>query len=183
MPLTLNDAATGAVYEIVYVTAISGVTLTVTRAQEGTSAQNWAIGDYAFVTPTAATMNSPGFPNSPTMPTPTTGDNSTKGANTAFYQASALGVSGQTWTDVTTSRALSTTYTNSTGRPIMVRVQALSTTLTTSIAITVGSSASVSYVGANATGVAMEAAAIVQPGETYEALATGANLSKWWELR
>ena len=55
MPLTLNDAATGAVYEIVYVTAISGVTLTVTRAQEGTGAQNWSVGDYAFSANTAGT--------------------------------------------------------------------------------------------------------------------------------
>lgn len=56
MPLTLNDAATGLIYEVVYVTAISGVTLTVTRAQEGTGAQNWSIGDYAFCAPTAGTV-------------------------------------------------------------------------------------------------------------------------------
>ena len=57
MPLTLNDAATGLVYEIVYVTAISGTTLTVERAQEGTTAQNWSSGDYAFVSPTADTVS------------------------------------------------------------------------------------------------------------------------------
>jgi len=56
MPLTLNDAATGQVYEVVYVTAISGVTLTVTRAREGTTAQNWNIGDFAFCAPTAGTL-------------------------------------------------------------------------------------------------------------------------------
>ena len=56
MPLTLNDASTGLVYEIVYVTAISGVTLTVQRAQEGTTAQNWNIGDFAFCAPTAGTV-------------------------------------------------------------------------------------------------------------------------------
>ena len=56
MPLTLNDAATGLVYEIVYVTAISGTTLTVERAQEGTTAQNWSSGDYAFTGPTAGTV-------------------------------------------------------------------------------------------------------------------------------
>jgi hypothetical protein len=60
MPLTLNDAATGLVYEIVYVTAISGATLTVIRAQEGTGAQNWNVGDYAACMHTAqstASMN------------------------------------------------------------------------------------------------------------------------------
>lgn len=55
MPLTLNDAATGAIYETMYVTAISGATLTVLRGQEGTSALNWNVGDYAFCGPTAGT--------------------------------------------------------------------------------------------------------------------------------
>lgn len=56
MPLTLNDAATGQNYEIVYVTAITGVTLTVVRAQEGTGALTWNVGDYAFCPPTAGTV-------------------------------------------------------------------------------------------------------------------------------
>lgn len=55
MPLTLNDAATGGIYETVYVTAISGATLTVLRGQEGTSVLNWGVGDYAFCGPTAGT--------------------------------------------------------------------------------------------------------------------------------
>lgn len=55
MPLTLNDAATRTVFEIVYVTAIDGTTLTVERAQEGTSAQNWDVGDYAYCAFTAGT--------------------------------------------------------------------------------------------------------------------------------
>jgi len=38
-----------------------------------------------------------------------------------------LGV-GQTWTDVTASRASNTTYTNSTGRPIFISVQISPTT-------------------------------------------------------
>ncbi|WP_124076736.1 hypothetical protein [Burkholderia gladioli] len=56
MPLTLNDAATGAIYEVVYVTGITGATLTVLRAQEGTTAQNWNIGDFAFCAPTSGTV-------------------------------------------------------------------------------------------------------------------------------
>jgi hypothetical protein len=55
MPLTLNDAATGQNYEIIYVTAITGVTLTVIRGQEGTGALTWNVGDYAFCPPTAGT--------------------------------------------------------------------------------------------------------------------------------
>jgi hypothetical protein len=53
MPLTLNDAATRLVYEIVYVTSISGSTLTVQRGQENTTPQNWSAGDFAFVGLTA----------------------------------------------------------------------------------------------------------------------------------
>ena len=50
--LTLIDAATGLKNEIVWVTAVNGDNFTVLRAQEGTTAQSWAIGDYvnAFVT-------------------------------------------------------------------------------------------------------------------------------------
>jgi hypothetical protein len=51
--VTLNDAATRNNYEIVYATAISGATLTVNRAQEGTAALAWLVGDYAFSGPTA----------------------------------------------------------------------------------------------------------------------------------
>jgi hypothetical protein len=56
--LTLNDAATRMIYEIVYVSAIAGTTLTVMRAQEGTTAQNWSIGDYAFSAVTMGQMQS-----------------------------------------------------------------------------------------------------------------------------
>lgn len=52
LAITLNDAATRGNYEIVYATAITGSTLTVVRAQEGTSALAWLVGDYAFSGPT-----------------------------------------------------------------------------------------------------------------------------------
>lgn len=54
--LTLNDQSTRTNYEIVYVTAISGATLTVLRGQEGTAAKAWITGDYAFSGPTAGQM-------------------------------------------------------------------------------------------------------------------------------
>lgn len=46
--LTLNDAATGLVFEVVYVTEITGAVCTALRGQEGTSAQTWDVGDKAF---------------------------------------------------------------------------------------------------------------------------------------
>jgi hypothetical protein len=46
-PLTFNDAATGLLTEIVYCTSRTGDTLTIVRAQEGTTAQAWLAGDLA----------------------------------------------------------------------------------------------------------------------------------------
>lgn len=54
--LTLNDAATGIVFEIVYCTARSGDTLTVVRGQEGTQAVSWLAGDIATNLLTAGQM-------------------------------------------------------------------------------------------------------------------------------
>jgi hypothetical protein len=58
MALTLNDAATQAVFEIVYVTAIAGANLTVVRGQEGTTARTWLVNDFAFASNTAGIMAS-----------------------------------------------------------------------------------------------------------------------------
>lgn len=70
--------------------------------------------------------NSPDFTGTPTAPTAAAGTNTTQLANTAFVKAAVdaspmLGV-GQTWQNVTASRALATTYTNSTGRPIQLYI-------------------------------------------------------------
>ena len=43
--MTLIDAATGLLREIIHVTAVTGDVLTVVRAQEGTTALNWLAGD------------------------------------------------------------------------------------------------------------------------------------------
>jgi microcystin-dependent protein len=56
MPLTLNDAATETIFEIVYVTAISGAVLTVLRGQEGTTPVAWNVNDKAYSTMTAGTV-------------------------------------------------------------------------------------------------------------------------------
>lgn len=56
--ITLNDAATRNNYEVVYATSITGATLTVERAQEGTSALAWLVGDFAYSGPTAGQQQS-----------------------------------------------------------------------------------------------------------------------------
>lgn len=59
MPITVRDAATKLVNEIMWATpqTISGATLTVLRGQENTTAQSsWSAGDLAYSGPTAAAL-------------------------------------------------------------------------------------------------------------------------------
>lgn len=56
IPLTLSTNVAGVLPEVVYVTAISGTTLTVSRGQEGTTAQNWIVGNAVRCGPTAGTI-------------------------------------------------------------------------------------------------------------------------------
>ena len=58
IPFTITTAVTAANREIVYATAISGANITVIRAQENTSAQNWNAGDSIFVAVTAGLLQS-----------------------------------------------------------------------------------------------------------------------------
>jgi hypothetical protein len=54
--ITLTDAATGLIYEILDCTSRSGDSMTVSRAQEGTTAHSWSAGDKVSMFPTAGTM-------------------------------------------------------------------------------------------------------------------------------
>lgn len=88
--LTLTDAATESVREIMHVTAVSGDTFTVVRAQEGTSARAWSANDIVANMVTAGTLNffaqldSPTFIGDPKAPTPAAGDADTSIATTGF---------------------------------------------------------------------------------------------------
>jgi len=55
--LTLTDAATGLINEIVWCTSRSADALTVTRGQESTTAKAWLINDFASCRPTAGTQS------------------------------------------------------------------------------------------------------------------------------
>lgn len=55
--ITLNDALTGLVYEVIWVTGRSGDTLTgLIRGQENTTATNWIAGDHVYEAPSAGAM-------------------------------------------------------------------------------------------------------------------------------
>lgn len=100
--------------------------------------------------------------------------------------ASSLGY-GQTWQNmlVTGPRAQTTTYTNTTGKPIDVKV--ISTinlsAFSTYYFYVAGSLVDAKQVGQSAAGVGsqMTVGGIVPAGATYSY--TGTGLSAWWELR
>jgi hypothetical protein len=138
-------------------------------------------------TGSAVLSTSPALTGNPTAPTPTTGDNDTSIATTAFVTANCLGL-GQTWQNVTASRASNTLYTNNTGRPIAVLIsggtnnsgQGVSGFSVSGLQIFMGNTstqtvASTFYSGAGPF--------IVPNGATYAATFTFASATNWSELR
>lgn len=89
--------------------------------------------------------------------------------------------SGQTWQDVTGSRSFGVTYTNTTGRPIMVSLYpgALSNR-TYSLTVNGQQIASVAYGTAT---VQVPMVGIIPTGATYQASTDSGTLEKWTELR
>jgi len=111
-----------------------------------------------------------------TGPSPGTSGNvlTSDGTNwvSQINSGSGIGV-GQTWTDLTSSRVSGTTYTNSTGKPIMVLVSGGSLTVSYTInGISGMTSSSTSF---------MQISFIVPNGNTYSV--TNSNFVKWLELR
>lgn len=88
-----------------------------------------------------------------------------------------LGVN-QTWQNVTASRALGTTYTNSTGKPIMIRVNKNNVANTGWSMFVNGVVVAI----VNGYGTGNGASVIVPNGATYSADTVNALLS-WFELR
>ena len=88
---------------------------------------------------------------------------------------------GQSLQDLTTSRALSTTYTNTTGRPIFVHVR-VSTTSATPTSVTLGAYSSTTV---TASGLGIQVTGIFPPGDTYSAAIAGGSglLNQWFEYR
>lgn len=132
------------------------------------------------------------FSSSPIAPTPTTGDNTTKVATTAFVKTTADAAAaaveakvpgiGQTWQDVKASRAIGTTYTNSTAKPIEVSIVA---TMNAGVVNTLSvDGAVISYVSVGVIGNGLPLTATVPPGSSYVFNNTGGTTIQYWsELR
>lgn len=131
------------------------------------------------------------FANSPTLVTPNLGTPSALvGTNitgtaaglsiggNAATASNAIGV-GQTWQDVTASRAASTTYTNSTGRSIFISVRMAQDDGTLELTV---DSLLIGKTGTTAGPVNYTVTAIIPAGSTYSITTTGGTLY-WYELR
>lgn len=89
---------------------------------------------------------------------------------------------GQTWQDVTGSRVISTTYTNTTGKPIQILVLAggLSTNKTLTIdGISLGAWSSVG----SSSQAHSSVSAVIPNGSTYSVGGTASGIISWTELR
>ena len=100
------------------------------------------------------------------------------------YRKLGLGITGETWNDVSSSRSLGTTYTNSNSYPILVNVTISDTVVNQVHYFTVnGLVVASTYVGSNLNSENMFMSAIVPPGKTYiVSVASGGSISTWCEL-
>jgi len=97
----------------------------------------------------------------------------------------SIGV-GQSWSNLTSSRAFNTTYTNSTGKPIMVMVSPIQTQNVVCQGTVIVNGATIGgwYFYDNASGPARFPTSFIVPnGHTYRLTVTGSTLWYWGELR
>ena len=104
-------------------------------------------------------------------------------ANTADLKE--IGVE-QTWQDVTASRALGATYTNSTGKPLFLGIEGTLGVGNYDVSVSVNINGYTQRIAVNSSpsGTTNVAGTILIPaGATYSVSMTVASLSKWSELR
>ena len=117
--------------------------------------------------------------------TATAGTNTTQLATTAFAktvaESNAIGV-GQTWQNVTASRVLSTTYTNSSGKPIMIAFKAAYNATSALTSLTIGSEVIESnYIGPTLNNG--DTVYGIVPNNTTYSISSSKGIGKWMELR
>ncbi len=101
--------------------------------------------------------------------------------NSANVSGGFLGI-GQTWQDVTASRALNVTYTNSTGKPIMI---ALVGTNYSSAAFYVGVDGTIRIMKQGSGPITVQASLtiIIPNGSIYNISSVNSSITDWHELR
>jgi hypothetical protein len=105
-----------------------------------------------------------------------------------FGISDVLGI-GQTWQNLTASRASGTTYTNSTGKPIFVSINLNTNAAGLAYAYVNLNGVDIGYLGQGSGGspntlYSSFCTLVIPSGATYKATITGsANFGGWFELR
>lgn len=129
-----------------------------------------------------APLASPALTGTPTAPTAAASTDTTQIATTAFAQdaidAKALGV-GQTWQDVSGSRAQNTSYQNTTGKPIVVHIWG-GGSATTGLQVSTDNS---TWVNVGRGEANYDSITVIVPDQHYYRMTAGYTSSSWVELR
>jgi hypothetical protein len=112
------------------------------------------------------------------------GNDAIRAVTPANLGATVLGL-GQSWTNMVASRAVSTTYTNSTGRTIVLNILGVLSAANSYIAVTINGFNYIASSSVNAGQYACVTGVMVTPGSTYSVAASSGTLSSiiWTELR
>lgn len=162
------------------ITALSGLTTALSVGQGGTGATSITSGSLVKGNGTSA-FSAASASDIVTAIGSTAVTNATNSTNCT----TALGYS-QSWTDVTSSRALSFTYTNNTGKPIMLVVNATrggASTSTLNISVNGGSSFQFAVNTNSGGGNSCSGSIVIPNGQTYNVSSPDSSLVSWWELR
>lgn len=176
---------TAAIVARVATTTVAGIieTSTNTETQTGTAA-NVAVTP-ASLTSRTATETRTGVVELATEAETLAGTDATRAVHPAGLAGTVFGF-GQAWSDVTASRALATTYTNSSGKPIAVNAFLQSNANNASPLLTIGGGSLIVYGPSqqNAT-YASAVFGIIPNGATYAITVSAGSgtLIKWSELR
>ena len=179
----LHHSAKSATWNPANYAALAGATFTgQAKGITPVSAEDLTRKDYVDL---KAPLASPTLTGTPLAPTATAGTNTTQIATTANVYGTSLGW-GQTWQDVSASRALDTTYTNTTGKPIQVfvnrRVHSSSTPYTASFLVDGLNSGILGTGGTPSIDLYNATTFTIPDDSTYRAEGTG-SITEWLELR
>ena len=138
-------------------------------------------GELTISAPAVAGTNTLTLPASTGTLLTTTGD----GSALTSLPVNGIGV-GQTWQEVTGSRSVGTTYTNSTGKPIQLYISVQCNTVTAQAYCTINGSIIVKGNMTNNVNIGSLISAIIPNGATYVITQTSggtATIHSWQELR
>ena len=153
----------------------SGGVLSLTFPDGATNTEVTLPESGTLATTASATESAQGLIELATTAETQTGTDDTRAITPLKLKNSVIGL-GQTWQDVTASRSVGVTYTNTTGKPIQLSI----TVSGSSISLTI--SGIVAWTGSGAVGTSLNYTSCIVPnGGTY-VLSSG-TISKWAELR